>query len=139
MVTTMISALQELANLLSSDPVVVDDVVAHLGTVTETYSGNVVLMPEDPVFTSGNIVHKVGGTIPAHVVLTLAETISLKILAETFGSYKIPPQDRGVPPKALFSLDMPKKPYRIKLIATLTGRGDDSDVTAVTLRRDMRL
>lgn len=120
----VISILTELCQLLSSDPLTVEEVrleVAELSLATT-------VEPEP------------GSDSPAYVRLGLGESSQLTLddLPEAFGPYnKLPRMHRRGSDKYIFYVDLAGYPYTCALIAeTLL---DMQEVRAVTVRRDIRL
>ncbi len=137
----IIGAINRLAALLAQDAVTIDQVGVLLGKVARNNSGNVIIAPHDPLFTEANIVRRLGQTpepssSPAHVDLTLAQPQPVASFESAFGTPReIPSEDKGVPPKLIFHLEMEGQPQSITLIASLK----KGEIVAVTLRWDRRL
>jgi hypothetical protein len=137
----MIAELQELASLLSSDALTVDQVIARLGAVAQDYGPNVLITPKSPAFKEINIVRTTNlrtlepTNIPYLLIVTPAGPLALKDLSRAFGEYKNIPAEEKVPAQAIFYLDTPGQPYTVALIAGVK----NYQVIKITLRRDKRL
>jgi|WetSurMetagenome_2_1015567.scaffolds.fasta_scaffold125405_1 hypothetical protein len=137
----MIAVLQELASLLARDSLTVDQIIAKLGTVLHDYGSNILVTTSNLLFKEANVVREINlatlepSNAPAHVILTPAEPVSLKILARAFGEYKNVPAKEKIPSKVIFYLEMPGQPYSVALIAEV----ENSRALKITLRRDVRL
>jgi hypothetical protein len=120
----VVSILTDLCQLLSSDPLTVDDVrleVAELPLVTT-------VEPEP------------GTESPAYVRLVLGESnqMTLDDLQEAFGPHKkLPRMHRRGSDKYIFYVDLAEYPYTCALIAET--QMDQKEVQVVIVRRDIRL
>jgi hypothetical protein len=122
--TDLISILTNLCDLLSSDPLTVNDVLPEL-----------VELPLDAV-----VEPKPGRDAPAFVRLTLPESseLTLETLQESFGSYiRLPRSHRLAPIEYTFLVDTAGTPFTCALI--VEKEEGHSAVHAVTVRRDIRL
>lgn len=136
----MIAEIQAIICLLASDPLTVDTVVRKLGTVTDNYSGNVLIKPYDPQFKEANVVREIDQTtgkhlnIPSLVDLTPLDPPKVETLVQAFGAYKRAAPNRHLPPRIIFYLNMSGRPYTITLIADIK----DDRAVLIGLRRDKR-
>jgi hypothetical protein len=136
----MIAEIQAIMCLLASDPLTVDTVVRKLGTVTDNYSGNVLIKPYDPQFKEASVVREIDQTtgkhlnIPSLVDLTPVNPPKVETLVQAFGAYKRGAPNRHLPPRINFYLDMPGHPYKIVLGADIKG----NHAIRIILRRDKR-
>jgi hypothetical protein len=134
----MDAALQALALLLAREAVTVDEVVAHLGSVTHDYGANLLIAPRDASFTEANLVRGLdpatrhAADVPAHVEITPAEPPTIEALSRTFGTPVAVPAEERVPPRAIFYLDLPGQPRGVALIAHVK----EGRAVRLTLRRD---
>jgi hypothetical protein len=138
----MLAALEALASFLAHEPLTVDEVVEHLGTVSHDYSGNVLVAPHNPLFAEANVVRAIDpetrrpGEVPAHVQLTPVEAPAVETLVEAFGDYRrVRGRGKRAKPRALFSLETPQGVCKIVLIAEL----EKERAVRITLRRDPEL
>jgi hypothetical protein len=137
----MLSAVKELASFLASDPLTVDQVIKHLGSLTQDYGSNVTIKPRDPKFKEAEVVREIGQTTlkssnrPAFLSLTPVEPPTLVSLAAMFGPYKKIAAEEKNPAQVIFYLDQPGKPYTVALIGEIKA----DKVVRITLRRDVRL
>ena len=120
----VVSILTDLCQLLSTDPLTVDDVRLEAA--------------ELPLATT--VEPEPGSDSPAYVRLVLGESslMTLDDLQEAFGPHnKLPRMHRRGSDKYIFYVDLADYPYTCALIAeTLL---DQEGVRAVTVRRDIRL
>ena len=120
----IVSILVELCQLLSRDPLKLDDVRP--------------VLEELPLAAS--VEPEPGSDIPAFVRLTLPESSqpTLDILRESFGSYSETPRlHRRALAKFIFYPDSGDSPYTCALITEV--ESEHTAVQAVTIRRDIRL
>ena len=120
----IVSILEEICQLLSRDPLKLDDVRPVLAELPLAAA----VEPEP------------GTDTPAFVRLTLPDSteLTLDILQETFGSYsEIPRLHRQAPAEFIFYPDSNDAPYTCALIAEAVS--EQEPVQAVTIRRDIRL
>ncbi len=137
----MLAEIKELVSFLASDPLTADQVIKHLGSVTQDHGSNVTIKPRDPEFKEAGVVREIGQTDlktsnrPALVSLTPIEPPTLVSLAAKFGPYKKIAAEEKNPAQVIFYLDQPGKPYTVALI----GEVKADRVVRITLRRDVRL
>ena len=136
----MVKELQELAALLARDPLTINDVIEHIGSVTHDYESNVLLSPNDSHFSEAHVVRQIDlktfepVDTPSHVILILAEPPEVEILVQAFGEYDRFEAEEYVPPQLYFYPDMTGQPYSVALIADIEG----DRVIEITIRRDNR-
>jgi hypothetical protein len=143
----MIETLQKLCNVLSQSPLTAPQAATSIGKIIEDPGKDSALLvqPSHPGFKAALVVRQAGTNEPAHVELTLAEpsTLSLKTLTAAFGkSSKLPNLHVNSSKRLIFEVDLPNTSHTCAVIANvMPGKNgsEDSMVTAVTIRRDIRL
>lgn len=143
----MIETLQKLCNVLSQSPLTAPQAATSIGKIIEDPGKDLALrvQPSNPGFKAALIVRQAGTNDPAHVELTLAEpsTLSLKALRDAFGkSSKLPNLHVNSSKRLIFEVDLPNTSHTCAVIANvMPGKNgtEDSMVTAVIIRRDIRL
>lgn len=136
----MVEELLSLASLLARDPLMVSEVIAHIGSVIHDYESNVLIEPSDSQFSEAHVVRNIDLETfepidtPSHVVLMLAEPIEVEDLTQAFGKYDRFEAEEKVPPQLIFYLDMTGQPYSVALIADV----EVDRVIEITVRRDKR-
>ena len=105
----MLSNLQDLISLLSTEPLTVGDVIQHLGVAGEDRGASVVVTPNDTQIHSAIVVRGIAletrepSDVPALILLRPADPLPLEALELLFGSYReVPPEGRGQLPQAIF-------------------------------------
>lgn len=137
----MIAELKNIATLLASDPLTVQQVIAQLGAVTTDYGSNVLVAPNNPLFREAEVVRKVDLNTfdpldtPANIHLTPVEPMPVAQLTGAFGAFHKYPARRKQLPTMVFDLDVGGQPCAVALIASIK----DDQVVELTLRRDIRL
>jgi hypothetical protein len=142
----MIDTIQNLIKLLSSDPLTSPQVAESLGKVIgeDKKHAPLPVQPRDSAFRDIKIMRKPNGT-PTSVTLSLSEPhrTTLADLRATFGDYNpMPRMNWQSPQRVMFQVDIPGQPYTCAIFADVQmGQepADSSVVTAITVRRDMRL
>ncbi len=145
--TEMIETVQKLCQLLSTEPLTAPEVATSLGTIVEDPGKNLPLIvrPSNPFFKEAQVVRQFETNEPAHVELLLAEpgALSVEALKATFGDYSEPPKLHwNSPQKIIFYVNKPNLPRTCAVIADVRPGeqgAKDGTVTAVTVRRDIRL
>ena len=120
----VVSIVTDLCQLLSRDPLTMEDVRPEVSELPLTAT----VEPEP------------GSDTPAYVRLLLPESsqLSLETLQESFGPYKkLPRMHRRTGDKFIFYVDWAEYPYTCALIAET--QLDQEGVQAITVRRDIRL
>jgi len=135
----MLAALQSFVEWMGSDPLFVDEMIDKIGVIVEDYGPNVLLKPHDPLFNAADIVRRLGPTAkatntPSHILLTPAEPPAIEAMVQAFGEYRKLPNRKPFPPRVIFSLDLPDKPYTVAMIAEVK-RGHATKITLLRERR----
>ncbi len=145
--TAMIETLWEICQVLSTAPLSAQEVAQRLGKILQNPDGNapIIIQPNNVSFKEAMIVREMDTNEPASVEFTLSKPgeLSLSALRDRFGNYSITPKIHfNSPIKVLFYVDITGSPYTCAIIAQIQPGDqelDDGLLTAVTIRRDIRL
>lgn len=139
----MIDTLKKLTRLLSTDPLTVEDVVSQVGTLVEDPGGAaaVKVRPTQELFREAQVFRHPATGAPDVLRLVPADgqALTAKALRAAFGDFKrLPSTQLEADPELFRVVDYPELPYQCAVIAEVS-RSDESAVTVVSLRRDIRL
>jgi hypothetical protein len=139
----MIDLIKELVQLLSQDPLSVEDVIARVGPIEKDPGGlmPIELRPRLSGVRSAQLARYPDNGLP--YLLTIepeaGEKLTTASLCQTFGDYKRLHTDRGEPPEIVFSPPASGPGWKVAIVATLQSASepfDDQKVGSVSLRRD---
>lgn len=146
-VFNMIETIRKTCEILSSDPLTVQDVAKKLGTLVQDQGGDLslIVQPDDKDFTNALIARRYHSQEPAFVQLSMADRgkLSVEDLRKSFGAWsKLPSVNWNTPDQIILYVDLPGTPRTCALIADVEPgvQGlEDGSVLALTVRRDIRL